>query len=73
MKRLLTALLALLLIFSFTPALAIEPDTIVYPIEKDPQQMDPSLNSYSLSSQVLQQLFRGLYKLNAEREYVPAM
>ncbi len=73
MKRLLTALLALMLILSFTPAMAIEPDTIVYPIEKDPQEMDPSLNSYSLSSQVLQQLFRGLYKLSAEREYVPAM
>ncbi len=74
MKRLLTALLALMLVLGSVSALAIEPNTIIYPIEKDPQQMDPTLNSYSLSSYVLQQLFRGLYKLSADRsEYIPCL
>ncbi|MEG2387731.1 MAG: peptide ABC transporter substrate-binding protein [Clostridia bacterium] len=74
MKRLLAILLTCLLLLGAVPALAIDAGTIVYPIEDDPQQMDPTLNSYSRSSMVLQQLFRGLYKLAPNgNEYVPCM
>ena len=74
MKRLFTILLAVAMLSSFIPAMAATTDTIIYTIERDPQQMDPTLNSYSLSSQVLQQLFRGLYKLNPEGNgFIPAL
>lgn len=45
---------------------------VKYEISDDPQQMDPSLNTYSRSSIVLQNLFTGLYKLGPDGEsYVP--
>ena len=75
MKKLFALLLALAMLLGCIPAMAdATNNTIVYTIEKDPQEMDPTLNSYSLSSQVLQQLFRGLYKLNPEGNgFIPAM
>ncbi len=77
MKRLLSLALALLFILALVPAtsLAEAADrSIVYAISDDPEQMDPTLNSYSRSSMVLQQLFRGLYKLDADaKTFIPAL
>ena len=75
MKKLLSMLLVLSLAASLllVPAMA-EGAAVITAISDDPQQMDPTLNSYARSSQVLQNLFKGLYKLNAEgTEFVPAM
>ncbi len=47
-------------------------NVIKYEIADDPQQMDPTLNTYSRSSIVLQNLFAGLYKLGPDGEsYIP--
>ena len=75
MKKFLSMLLALVLTAALfaVPAMA-EGKTVIAAIEGDPQQMDPTLNSYSRSSKVLQNLFKGLYKLDADgATYVPAM
>ena len=78
MKKMLSLLLVLLLAMSamVVPAMA-EPaveHVIITSIEDNPEQMDPGLNSYSRSSRVLQNLFKGLYKLDADgTTYVPAM
>ena len=72
MKRLLSLILAVLMLASFVPAMA--ENIIVYPIADDPEQMDPTLNSYSRSSIVLQQMFRGLYKVAPDgKSYVPCL
>lgn len=75
MKKFLSMLLVLMTVLSLAamPALG-EGKTIIAAIEDNPQQMDPTLNSYSRSSKVLQNLFTGLYKLDADGStYVPAM
>ena len=74
MKKLLSVLLALALAAMLAvPAMA-EGNTVITAIADDPQQMDPTLNSYARSSQVLQNLFKGLYKLDADgATFVPAM
>ena len=75
MKKFLSMLLTLVLTAALfaVPAMA-EGKTVIAAIEGDPQQMDPTLNSYSRSSKVLQNLFKGLYKLDADgATYVPAM
>ncbi|MDR0819573.1 MAG: peptide ABC transporter substrate-binding protein [Oscillospiraceae bacterium] len=46
---------------------------IIYAIADDPEEMNPTLNSYSRSSNVLQQLFRGLYKFDVNKQLVPAL
>ncbi|MDR1979701.1 MAG: peptide ABC transporter substrate-binding protein [Synergistaceae bacterium] len=46
---------------------------IIYPLIDDPEQMNPTLNTYSRSSFVLQQLFRGLYKFDRTNSLVPAL
>ena len=81
MKKTLALLLAvaMALVMLAVPAMA-EGKMVITAISDDPQQMDPTLNSYSRSSQVLQNLFKGLYKLDANGTddedgptYVPAM
>ena len=75
MKKLMTLLLIVALAASVlvVPAMA-EGNMIYTAISDDPQQMDPTLNSYARSSQVLQNLFKGLYKLDADgATMVPAM
>lgn len=75
MKKLLSMLLVLMLAASVMvlPAMA-EGNVIITAISDNPEQMDPTLNSYSRSSRVLQNLFKGLYKLDADgMNYVPAM
>ena len=75
MKKFLSMLLALLTVASLAvaPAMA-EGKTIIAAIEDNPQQMDPTLNSYARSSKVLQNLFKGLYKMDSDgATYVPAM
>ena len=76
MKKLLSMLLVLAVAVScmlVMPAMA-EGAAIVTAISDDPQQMDPTLNSYARSSQVLQNLFKGLYKLDADGStFVPAI
>lgn len=50
-----------------------EKKVVKYSIADDPQQMDPTLNTYSRSSIVLQNLFQGLYKLGPDGvSFVPA-
>ena len=76
MKKFLSMLLVMMLVVStmvVMPAMA-EGKTIITAITDNPEQMDPTLNSYSRSSKVLQNLFKGLYKLDADgMTYVPAM
>ena len=75
MKKIFSMLLILALALSMLaiPAMA-EGNMVVTAIADDPQQMDPTLNSYSRSSQVLQNLFKGLYKLDVDgASVVPAM
>lgn len=76
MKKVLALMLTLMLALCAVavPAMAEVGERVIkYSIADDPQQMDPSLNSYSRSSLVLQNLFQGLYKLGADGEtYVPA-
>ena len=75
MKKLLTLLLIAALAMSVLVVPAMAEGNMVYTaISDDPQQMDPTLNSYSRSSQVLQNLFKGLYKMDADgASYVPAI
>lgn len=74
MKRLLALILCLALIGIPAFSLADEAEAkIIYAISDDPEQMDPTLNSYSRSSIVLQQLFRGLYKTGPDGSIVPAL
>ncbi|MBQ8088748.1 MAG: peptide ABC transporter substrate-binding protein [Clostridia bacterium] len=76
MKKLLSMLLVLAMAVSVLlvlPAMA-EGNSIITALGDDPQQMDPTLNSYARSSQVLQNLFKGLYKMDADgSNYIPAM
>lgn len=47
---------------------------IVYALSQEPEQMDPTLNVYARSSIVLQNLFRGLYKIDESgKKPVPAL
>ncbi|MDR2605669.1 MAG: peptide ABC transporter substrate-binding protein [Oscillospiraceae bacterium] len=46
---------------------------IIYALIDDPEEMNPTLNTYSRSSNVLQQLFRGLYKFDSNNQLVPAL
>ena len=81
MKKLFSLLLILALAASVLVVPAMAEDNFIYTaISDDPQQMDPTLNSYARSSQVLQNLFKGLYKLDANglndddgATYIPAM
>lgn len=77
MKRMVSLLLAVALLAGLgmaqTAAFAEEKKVVKYSISDDPQQMDPTLNTYSRSSIVLQNLFSGLYKLGPDGvNYVPA-
>lgn len=76
MKKMLAMLLAVMLIVCglSVQAFAEESKNVIkYSIADDPQQMDPSLNSYSRSSMVLQNLFQGLYKLGPDgATFIPA-
>ena len=78
MKKLLSMLLVLMLAATaaVVPAVAetAAEHVIITSINDNPEQMDPGLNSYARSSRVLQNLFKGLYKLDADgTSYVPAM
>ncbi len=67
LKKLLSLfLLAAMLTAMLAPALADGAKIIKTAISDDPEQMDPTRNSYSRSSRVLQNLFVGLYKLDAD-------
>ncbi|USG67399.1 peptide ABC transporter substrate-binding protein [Brevibacillus ruminantium] len=46
---------------------------IVYALPSEPETLDPTLNNYSRSSIVLQNLFRGLYKIDQSGLPVPAL
>ena len=73
MKKFLAMLLTAAMLLSVGSAFAAEKQVIKYSIADDPQQMDPSQNTYSRSSFVLQNLFAGLYKLGPDGEtYIPA-
>ena len=59
-------LLAAMLLSVAVPALADGEKIIRTAIADDPEEMDPTRNSYARSSRVLQNLFVGLYKLGAD-------
>ena len=59
-------LMAAMLLAMAVPALADGEKVIRTAISDDPEEMDPTRNSYSRSSRVLQNLFVGLYKLGAD-------
>lgn len=46
---------------------------ITYTINDEPEQMDPTMNQYARSSIVLQNLFRGLYKVGEDGNTAPAL
>jgi len=76
MKKILSMLLVALMALSFmVPAMAeADKKVIITAIADNPEEMNPTLNSYARSSRVLQNLFKGLYKLDADgMTYVPAM
>ncbi|GAA0317364.1 peptide ABC transporter substrate-binding protein [Bacillus carboniphilus] len=47
--------------------------TVVYALPGEPETLDPTLNVYSRSSVVLQNLFRGLYTIGPEGIPVPSL
>jgi len=47
--------------------------TASFSINEDVQELDPTMNVYNTSSTVLQNLFRGLYKLDPNNNPVPAL
>ncbi|MCQ2436940.1 MAG: peptide ABC transporter substrate-binding protein [Clostridia bacterium] len=76
MKKFLAALLVLMLSLSVIalPTFAEGENMILTAIADDPETMDPTPCSWSRSPRVLQNLFKGLYKLDADGvTYVPAM
>ncbi|MCM3452380.1 peptide ABC transporter substrate-binding protein [Heyndrickxia oleronia] len=46
---------------------------IIYALPDEPETLDPTLNTYSRSSIVMQNLFRGLYKIGPDGKPVPAL
>ena len=75
MKKILAMLLAIAMLAAcgMTAFAEDAQNVIKYSIADDPQQMDPTLNSYSRSSIVLQNLFQGLYKLGPDGStFIPA-
>jgi len=46
---------------------------IIYSLSKEPETLDPIMNVYSRSSIVLQNLFRGLYKIGPDDRPMPAL
>ncbi|HZG14114.1 MAG TPA: peptide ABC transporter substrate-binding protein [Candidatus Bathyarchaeia archaeon] len=56
-----------------SPPAAPKEKKIVYALPSEPETLDPTLNVYSRSSIVLQNLFRGLYKIDASGKPVPAL
>lgn len=84
MKKSMVLLLVVILTFSTlagcgskAPSTESEPaeveQKIIYSLSSEPETLDPTLNIYSLSSKVLQNLFRGLYKLDPNGKPVPAI
>ena len=72
MKKLLTAMLAALLLL-LCGAGALAEAKITFQMSGEPECMDPTLNDYSSGSYALQSLFRGLYKYAADGSLEPAM
>ncbi len=71
MKRILTAILVATLAVA---ALGAAPaQKIVYALAGEAQTLDPTLNQYARASIVLQNLFRGLYRMDENDKPVPAM
>jgi len=46
---------------------------IIYSLSSEPETLDPTLNVYSRSSIVLQNMFRGLYKIGPDDTAIPAL
>lgn len=46
---------------------------VVYSMDREPETLDPTLNIYARSSRVLQNLFRGLYRLDENDRLTPAL
>lgn len=77
MKRTVSLLLVVAMLFGLSmmqvTGFAEEKKVVKYSIADDPQEMDPTLNSFSRSSIVLQNLFQGLYKLGPDGVgFIPA-
>ncbi len=77
MKRTVSLLLVVAMLLGLSmlqvTGFAEEKKVVKYSIADDPQEMDPTLNSFSRSSIVLQNLFQGLYKLGPDGvNFIPA-
>lgn len=46
---------------------------IIYSMSAEPESLDPTTNIYARGSLVMQNLFRGLFKINSKNETVPAL
>lgn len=46
---------------------------LIYSLSSEPETLDPTLNVYSRSSIVLQNMFRGLYKIGPDDQTMPAL
>jgi len=46
---------------------------LIYAINTEPREMDPGMNYWLAPSNVLQNVFRGLYKLDVNGNLVPSM
>lgn len=46
---------------------------LIYSLSSEPETLDPTLNVYSRSSIVLQNMFRGLYKIGPDDKTMPAL
>jgi oligopeptide transport system substrate-binding protein len=70
----LAVLMALFSLGAITQASAAPKEKkIVYSLSGEAETLDPTKNSYSLSSIVLQNLFHGLYKMGADGSTTPAI
>lgn len=54
------------------PAVEILDNAVITSLSKEAEELDPTLNNYSRSSNVLQNLYRGLFVTNAENQTVTA-
>lgn len=46
---------------------------VVYSMSAEPESLDPTTNIYARGSLVMQNLFRGLFKVNSKNETIPAL
>ena len=66
------AVLLIMVVCCVSAAAAVE-QKVVFQWSSEPQYMDPTLNEFEDGAQAILNLFRGLYKFDAENNLVPAL